>query len=82
MDSAEAEHAIAQNQQLGYALGASSTPAFMLDRKPMLGDQPVEVFERGIEQALADRESEDASDDSGEDAPREGTTSDPTGRTI
>ncbi|XNY99985.1 DsbA family protein [Micrococcus luteus] len=82
MASQEAKDAIAQNQQLGYSLGASSTPAFMLDRKPLLGDQPVEVFERGIERALAERESEDSADDSGEDAPREGTTSDPTGRTI
>lgn len=85
MHSPEAKDAIAQNQQLGYSLGASSTPAFMLDRRPMLGDQPAEVFERGIEQALAERESgarEDSSDRTGEDAPREGTTSDPTGRTI
>lgn len=82
MSSPEAQDAIAANQQLGYSLGASSTPAFMLDRKPMLGDQPVEVFERGIQQALAERESGDSADGAGEDAPREGTTSDPTGRTI
>lgn len=84
MDSADAKEAIAQNQQLGYALGASSTPAFMLDRKPLLGDQPAEVFERGIQRALAGQESEDSADGdgAGEDAPREGTTSDPTGSTI
>lgn len=82
MASQEAKDAIAQNQQLGYALGASSTPAFMLDRKPLLGDQPAEVFERGIEQALAEKDSGDSADGDGEDAPREGTTSDPTGRTI
>lgn len=82
MDSADAEDAIAQNQQLGYSLGASSTPAFMLDRQPMLGDQPVEVFERGIQRALAEKWTGDSADGAGEDAPREGTTSDPTGSTV
>lgn len=81
MASPEAQEAIRENQQLGYSLGASSTPAFMLDRKPLLGDQPAEVFERRIEQILAEREA-DSADGAGEDAPQEGTTSDPTGPTI
>lgn len=82
--SPEAQDAIAANQQLGYSLGASSTPAFMLDRKPLLGDQPAEVFEREIDRILAGRESDsgDSADGADEQAPREGTTADPTGSTI
>ncbi|RJQ71561.1 disulfide bond formation protein DsbA [Pseudonocardiaceae bacterium YIM PH 21723] len=43
-----AEQAIAMDAQLGQQLGATATPAFLLNGRPLLGAQPLEAFEAGL----------------------------------
>jgi protein-disulfide isomerase len=50
-DATRAE--IERNQQLGYSLGAASTPVFLLGGVPISGAQPTEVFVQVFEDALA-----------------------------
>ncbi|MFI0351277.1 DsbA family protein [Actinomadura sp. 9N407] len=51
MASAEAEDAVVNDQVEGYELGAASTPAFLVNGRPILGAQPIEVFAKAIEEA-------------------------------
>lgn len=51
MDSDAAGDSIARDSQEGYTLGVTSTPAFLVNTQPILGVQPLEVFEAAIEQA-------------------------------
>ncbi len=37
----------------GYALGVSSTPAFLVNGRPILGAQPTKTFTEAIEAARA-----------------------------
>lgn len=53
MNSDETRTEIAQNQQLGYSLGAASTPVFLLGGVPISGAQPTEVFVQTFENAIA-----------------------------
>ncbi|HMR49058.1 MAG TPA: thioredoxin domain-containing protein [Arachnia sp.] len=53
MSSAETVAAVEANAQLGYSLGASSTPSFLLGGTPIVGAQPTEVFVEAIDAALA-----------------------------
>jgi protein-disulfide isomerase len=46
--------AIQRDREEGQRLGATSTPAFLVNGQPILGAQPLEVFEAAIEQAAAD----------------------------
>lgn len=51
MDSKEADRAIERDQQEGYKLGVTSTPAFLINGQPILGAQPTQTFEETIEKA-------------------------------
>ncbi|MDV6307634.1 DsbA family protein [Gordonia amicalis] len=44
MESTETRKAIAENEELGAAAGAYSTPSFILGGQPIAGAQPTEVF--------------------------------------
>lgn len=48
----ETAQVIATNQQLGFDLGATSTPVFILGGQPIVGAQPTEVFENAFQAAL------------------------------
>lgn len=54
LDSAQTAEAVTANAALGHGLGVYSTPAFILDGKPILGAQPTGVFVTAYEQALAE----------------------------
>ncbi|MEU3662428.1 DsbA family protein [Streptomyces sp. NPDC032940] len=51
MDSDAADTAIRQDQNEGYSLGVTSTPAFLVNDIPVLGAQPVDTFKQTIEAA-------------------------------
>jgi protein-disulfide isomerase len=46
--------AVQRDRQEAQRLGATSTPAFLINGRPILGAQPLEVFESAIEQAAGD----------------------------
>lgn len=43
---------IEANQQMGFDLGAHSTPVFVLDGDPVVGAQPTDVFTDAVDEAL------------------------------
>ncbi|MFB7936862.1 DsbA family protein [Streptomyces sp. NPDC056049] len=49
-----AREAVRKDQEQGYALGATSTPSFLVNGRPIAGAQPLETFTEAIE-AAADR---------------------------
>lgn len=51
MASAEARKAVEQDRNEGYGLGVSSTPAFLVNGRPILGAQPTGTFRSAIEAA-------------------------------
>ncbi|MFE0812572.1 DsbA family protein [Streptomyces sp. NPDC058794] len=53
MASAAADEAVNRDIEEGYALGVSSTPAFLVNGRPILGAQPTDVFAEAIETAEA-----------------------------
>ncbi|MFF8381084.1 DsbA family protein [Streptomyces sp. NPDC015661] len=50
-DSAAAREAVRKDQEQGYALGATSTPSFLINGRPIAGAQPLETFTEAIEAA-------------------------------
>ncbi|WP_405640077.1 thioredoxin domain-containing protein [Streptomyces uncialis] len=52
LDSPGAKRAVERDKEEGYALGVSSTPAFLVNDIPVLGAQPAESFEQAVEKAL------------------------------
>ncbi len=52
LDSQEVAAAVQRNVDEAAAIGAFSTPAFLLDEQPILGAQPTEVFVGALEHAL------------------------------
>lgn len=54
LDSPEAERAVQEDFAEGQAIGVTGTPAFIINGVPVIGAQPVEVFERTIEKAAAE----------------------------
>ncbi|GAB2776193.1 DsbA family protein [Streptomyces daliensis] len=50
-ESSAAQKALGRDQEEGYGLGASSTPAFLVNGEPIAGAQPDEVFTDAIERA-------------------------------
>ncbi|MGW5736489.1 MULTISPECIES: DsbA family protein [Streptomyces] len=48
---AEARAAVKKDQEEAYGLGATSTPSFLVNGRPISGAQPDEVFGQAIEQA-------------------------------
>jgi protein-disulfide isomerase len=51
--SAEVAAAVQRNEDEGMAIGARSTPAFLIGGRPVMGAQPTEVFLAAVEDALA-----------------------------
>ncbi|MFF5502555.1 DsbA family protein [Streptomyces roseolus] len=51
--SEAARQAVRKDQEQGYALGASSTPSFLINGRPIAGAQPLETFTETIEAAAA-----------------------------
>ncbi|MFI8511636.1 DsbA family protein [Streptomyces sp. NPDC085460] len=46
-----AREAVRKDQEQGYALGATSTPSFLVNGRPIAGAQPLETFTEAIEAA-------------------------------
>ncbi|MFE0426207.1 DsbA family protein [Streptomyces sp. NPDC058953] len=53
MDGDEARKAVKRDQDEAYALGATSTPSFLVNGRPIAGAQPKETFTDAVEEALA-----------------------------
>nr|WSW67946.1 DsbA family protein [Streptomyces sp. NBC_00995] len=53
-EGSAAAAAVSEDQEQGYGIGATSTPSFLVNGRPIAGAQPAETFTRAIEQA-ADR---------------------------
>ncbi|XIE79431.1 DsbA family protein [Streptomyces sp. SBR177] len=51
-DGAAAREAVRKDQEQGYELGASSTPSFLINGRPIAGAQPMEAFTRAIDAAV------------------------------
>lgn len=51
LDSDAARQAVAKDQEQAYALGATSTPSFLVNGRPIAGAQPMETFTNAIEAA-------------------------------
>ncbi|GAA2404753.1 hypothetical protein GCM10010420_35450 [Streptomyces glaucosporus] len=51
MESADADEAVERDVREGHGLGVTSTPAFLVNDRPVLGAQPTEVFVEAIEAA-------------------------------
>ncbi|WP_418957901.1 DsbA family protein [Streptomyces tritici] len=49
--SAAARKAVTADQEQGYSLGATSTPSFLVNGRPIAGAQPLETFVEAIEAA-------------------------------
>lgn len=54
MDSPAASAAVGKDQEQGYGIGATSTPSFLINGRPIAGAQSAGTFTRAIEEA-ADR---------------------------
>lgn len=50
-DSEEAAAAVSADQEQGYGIGATSTPSFLINGRPIAGAQPMETFVDAIEAA-------------------------------
>ncbi|GAA2510840.1 DsbA family protein [Streptomyces gobitricini] len=51
VDSEAARQAVAKDQEQGYELGATSTPSFLVNGRPIAGAQPMETFTAAIDAA-------------------------------
>jgi protein-disulfide isomerase len=60
MASKAAQQALNADSQEGYQLGVSSTPAFLINGRPILGAQPIEQFETAINQARLNAKKQDS----------------------
>ncbi|MFF7144729.1 DsbA family protein [Streptomyces nodosus] len=54
MKSGAADAALGKDQEEGYALGVSSTPAFLVNATPILGAQSLSTFSAAIDKAAAE----------------------------
>ncbi|WP_406382820.1 DsbA family protein [Streptomyces sp. NBC_01618] len=60
-DSSAASAAVGKDQEQGYGIGATSTPSFLINGRPIAGAQPLETFTGAIEEAAEKaRGTEDA----------------------
>ncbi|MER5768997.1 DsbA family protein [Streptomyces sp. NPDC001985] len=62
LDSDEAKASVKRDQDEAYGLGATSTPSFLVNGRPIAGAQPMEAFTQAIETArkTAPRASQEA----------------------
>ncbi|MFJ4962698.1 DsbA family protein [Streptomyces sp. NPDC088729] len=51
LDGERARAAVAKDQEQAYGIGATSTPSFLINGRPIAGAQPKETFTRAIEAA-------------------------------
>ncbi|MYR97462.1 MULTISPECIES: DsbA family protein [unclassified Streptomyces] len=51
LDGEAARAAVAKDQEQGYGIGATSTPSFLINGRPIAGAQPKETFTQAIEAA-------------------------------
>ncbi|MFF3326013.1 DsbA family protein [Streptomyces sp. NPDC002889] len=51
VDGDAARRAVGKDQEEGYELGATSTPSFLINGRPIAGAQPIEAFIEAIEAA-------------------------------
>ncbi|MEU4981763.1 thioredoxin domain-containing protein [Streptomyces sp. NPDC021969] len=63
MASDEARSAVREDQEEGYTLGVTSTPAFLVNGRPILGAQPTETFEEAVETAAKTAKTKTAKGD-------------------
>ncbi|MEG3627692.1 DsbA family protein [Streptomyces poriticola] len=61
--SPAAEKAVQRDAGEGYSLGVSSTPAFLLNGRPILGAQPTHVFTEAVETAQAQTQAQGSGDE-------------------
>ncbi|MFE0101954.1 DsbA family protein [Streptomyces sp. NPDC059009] len=64
--SDKADAAVDKDRKEGYGLGVSSTPAFLINGRPVLGAQPTDMFTRTIEaaeRAAAEKDHKKKTDD-------------------
>ncbi|WP_327368853.1 DsbA family protein [Streptomyces sp. NBC_01217] len=74
MDGSAAATAVAKDQEQGYGIGATSTPTFLINGRPVAGAQPVETFTQLIEAAAEKaRETEDTKNGEGAEGAAEGS---------
>ncbi|MYY05159.1 MULTISPECIES: DsbA family protein [unclassified Streptomyces] len=52
-DGPAAAAAVGEDQEQGYSIGATSTPSFLINGRPIAGAQPIETFTDAIERAAA-----------------------------
>nr|WP_079023823.1 DsbA family protein [Streptomyces odonnellii] len=86
-ESDAAEAAVRKDQAEAYGLGATSTPSFLVNGRPIAGAQPTETFTRVIEAAKKDAEKNGparpvTSDPAKSGPPRTGSATDTTGPTT
>ena len=53
-DSAAATEAVREDREQAYGIGATSTPSFLINGRPLAGAQPMAVFTEAIEDAAAE----------------------------
>lgn len=53
-DSTAAANAVGEDREQAYGIGASSTPSFLVNGRPLAGAQPTAVFTQAIEAAAAE----------------------------
>ncbi|GAA2026173.1 thioredoxin domain-containing protein [Yaniella flava] len=53
MESEQTADIVAENEELGQSIGATSTPTFLMNNTPIVGAQPSEVFIESFEEELA-----------------------------
>ncbi|MGP3635896.1 DsbA family protein [Streptomyces sp. 24-1644] len=64
-DGTAAADAVRTDQEQGYGIGATSTPSFLVNGRPIAGAQPMETFTQAIEaaaEAEAAKDTKDAKD--------------------
>ncbi|MEU1074416.1 MULTISPECIES: thioredoxin domain-containing protein [unclassified Streptomyces] len=54
-DSDEAKASVKKDQEEAYGLGASSTPSFVINGRPLAGAQPLDTFAQAVDEAAAYR---------------------------
>ncbi|MFE9461538.1 DsbA family protein [Streptomyces californicus] len=68
LDGEAARAAVKKDQEQGYGIGATSTPSFLINGRPIAGAQPDETFTRAIEAAAEQARRTGAAGKAGEPA--------------
>ncbi|MCX4970421.1 DsbA family protein [Streptomyces sp. NBC_00654] len=57
LDGSAARAAVGKDQEQAYSIGATSTPSFLINGRPIAGAQPMEAFTQAIEEAAEQAKS-------------------------